>query len=169
MAVGNKYNIVVKAVLDKVNLTQQIKEIEKSIATKPVKIPLQLGDKNNQSDAIKTASKNVDTLTKSHEKLAPRVKESGKAHDSLTTSIGKAIYKMTLWKVAGDMLFGTLRQAEEAVQYISDLNKEMTNIRMVTDMSAESAKNLSGEFNELAQAYGATTTEVAAGATEWFN
>jgi hypothetical protein len=40
---------------------------------------------------------------------------------------------------------------------------------MVTDMSAESAKNLSGEFNELAQAYGATTTEVAAGATEWFN
>jgi len=166
MAISNKYNIVVKAVLDKVNLTKQITDIEKNL--KPVKIPLQVGDKNNQSDALKTASKNVDALTKSHEKLAPRVKESGKAHDSLTTSIGKAIYKMVLWKVAGDMLFGTLRQAEEAVQYISDLNKEMTNIRMVTDMSAESAKNLSGEFNELAQAYGATTTEVAAGATEWF-
>lgn len=165
MALGNKYNIIVKAVLDKVNLTQQIKQMEQGI--KPIKIPVQIGDKSKQSDAIKTASKDVDGLAKSHEKLAPKIKESAKAHDNLGQSITKAMYKMALWKVAGDAIFGTLKKLDEAKQYIADLNAELVKVQYVTGATEEETYKMADAYNGLAASMRVSTLEIAKGNLEW--
>jgi len=61
-----------------------------------------------------------------------------------------------------------LKQIKDGIQYIRDLNKELTNIQIVTGMSGKEIARLATNFNDLAIEMGATTVEVAAGSTEWF-
>jgi len=91
-------------------------------------------------------------------------------HDSDTFGevMGKNIKKVAQWAIATTAIYGSLKQIGEAVQFIKDLNKEMTNIQVVTGMSEDSVNGLAKEFNQLALELGATTIEVAAGSTEWF-
>jgi TP901 family phage tail tape measure protein len=77
----------------------------------------------------------------------------------------KHIIEMT---IAGGALFTVLNQLKLGVQYISDLNKEMTNIQIVTGFSAEQTAKLAMDYNTLGKELGATTIEVAKSSTEWF-
>jgi hypothetical protein len=164
MAGTNKYNVIIKAALNKTDLYQQIKEVEKQFANKPINIPISVG---NKSGTAANATKEVDSLTAAHTKLIPKVKETAKAHDDLGQSITKAIYKMALWKVAGDLLFGTLQKLGEARQYIEDLNKELTKLQFVTGQSNENVYSIAQGYNALAAELHVTTLEVAQGSLEW--
>ena len=79
-----------------------------------------------------------------------------------------AMRKIALWGIGTSLIYGTKRQFEDMIQYVQDLNKELTNIQVVTDMSNESTRKLATRFNELAVQLGATTLEVARGSVEWF-
>lgn len=89
------------------------------------------------------------------------------ATDGLSKSIGGAISKMALWAVAGTMLYGSLRQIEDGIKYVEDLNKVMTNIQMVTGDTAEGIQKLAKDYNDLAMATGTETLAVAEGSLEW--
>jgi len=87
-------------------------------------------------------------------------------------SFGKMIAinakKVAMWALATGAIYGTLKQIKEGIQYIKDLNKEMTNIQIVTGMTNYEVGALAVKYNELAKALGSTTLEIAAGSTEWF-
>lgn len=157
---ASKYNIVVKAVLNKADLYKQVKDLEGQVKQKPINIAVKAEALSKAGRATKDFTANLNSAKTSGKSL-------GDAFGNIGAQIGLAMNKMLLWKVAGDVIFGTMRQIQDAQQYIIDLNKEMTNIRIVTNMSAESANNLSKEYNGLAKEYGATTIEVAQAATEW--
>jgi hypothetical protein len=218
MATSNKYNIVVKAVLNNTDLYQQIKNIEKGI--KPINIPVNIGGtgklgeagnkdaienqitrwKNKLSsleslnknifsgrkvsplvdnfktlmntydgtkssrDKLNTELNNITTAFGNQQKAMQRTVKDG---DSLSSSLTKAAYKMMLWKVAGDIVFGTLKKFEEAKQYGEDLNKELTKLQFVTGQSSESVYKVAQGYNTLAAEMHVTTLEVAQGSLEW--
>lgn len=55
----------------------------------------------------------------------------------------------------------------EALDTMKDLDKAMTDVRLVTGTSIEDTNKLAQEYNQLAKEMGATTTAVAEGAGEW--
>jgi TP901 family phage tail tape measure protein len=57
---------------------------------------------------------------------------------------------------------------KQGIQYITDLNKEMTNIQIVTGFDTGTIGQLAIDYNDLGKELGATTIEVAKSSTEWF-
>jgi TP901 family phage tail tape measure protein len=53
------------------------------------------------------------------------------------------------------------------MEYIFDLNKQMTNIGMVTGQNQNQLANMASKFNDMAKEFGVTTLTVAEGATEF--
>ena len=90
-------------------------------------------------------------------------------HDSDTFGevMGKNIKKVAQWAIATTAIYGSLKQIGEAVQFIKDLNKEMTNIQVVTGQTKQEVDALAKSFNETALAIGATTIEVSQSALEF--
>jgi TP901 family phage tail tape measure protein len=87
--------------------------------------------------------------------------------DGLGTALRKAVEKIALWAVATTAIYGSLKQFQEGVQYIKDLNKSMTDTQIVTGYTKSEIASLATQYNDLAIEIGATTLEVAEGALEW--
>lgn len=213
---ASKYNIVVKAVLNKTDLYKQVKDIETGLKPMNLKVNV-LGQtkadsqasienqltrwKNKLSSLEATNSKvygsqGVQNLVKNFEGLMGTYDGTKASRDRMVTELnnittafgnqqkgiknttkdgyafgdmlGVAMKKMLLWKLAGDAIFGTLKNIKEGINYITDLNKEMTNIQMVTGMTVSETNDLSASYNQMAKQMGATTLEVTRASTEWF-
>ena len=87
--------------------------------------------------------------------------------DNFATSMGKIIGKIALWGVATGLLYGSLHQLQEGVQYVKDLNREMTNIGLVSGQTTEQLSGLATELNNKAKELGASTLDTAKGYVEW--
>ena len=61
------------------------------------------------------------------------------------------------------------RSIQKVVQAAKELDKAMTNLRIVSGANADQAKQMINDYAQLAKQIGATTTEVATSANEWFN
>jgi len=91
----------------------------------------------------------------------------GKDANSWTHEIGIALKRTVEWAGAMTLLYGSLRQIQQGIQFIKDLNKEMVAIQTVTGATNAEIGTMSLEFNKLAKDVGATTKEVASGSLEW--
>lgn len=89
------------------------------------------------------------------------------ATDNFGRTIEKNTQKVFQWMIATTLIYGSLKEIGKAIQYIEDLNKEMTNIQIVTGASSSTISNLANQYNALAKEIGATTLEVAKGSLEW--
>jgi len=91
------------------------------------------------------------------------------AHDgmNLTDMIELAVKKVAIWAIATGAVYGVLRQIKDGVDYLRELNKEMTNISVVSGETGDRVDELADKYNDLAFAVGATTLEVTRGALEW--
>lgn len=92
----------------------------------------------------------------------------GKDANSWTHEIGIALKRTVEWAGAMTLLYGTLRQIQQGIQFIKELNKEMVAIQTVTGTTNAEISTMSLEFNKLAKELGATTKEVASGSASWF-
>ena len=119
----------------------------------------------------KTA-KDVDLATQklntSIKKTEATFRTTQKASNDFFSGIKTAMSKIALWGIGTTLVYGALRNFKEAIEYVKELNKELTNIQIVTGMSATSVKELAQGFNDLASEMGATTLEVSRGSLEWF-
>lgn len=109
-----------------------------------------------------------DDLNTSMTKVGASIRNTTKDGYSFSTMLDVAIKKVAVWMIATQLVYGSLRKIEEGTQYIKDLNKELTNVQVVTGMTAEEVGQLSFEYNKLAKEMGATTIQVANGSLEWF-
>jgi hypothetical protein len=80
-----------------------------------------------------------------------------------------AAKKILIWAAGTTAIYGTINQIKNMEQYVVDLNKAMTDIQLVNNMTNEGIAQLATEYNGLAKEMGATTLEVAKGSTEWIN
>jgi TP901 family phage tail tape measure protein len=78
-----------------------------------------------------------------------------------------AAKKVMIWFGATTLIYGSLMELRKATTYIKDLNKEMTNIQLVTGESSANIGNLANQFNQLATEMATTTLKVAEGALTW--
>jgi TP901 family phage tail tape measure protein len=86
---------------------------------------------------------------------------------NLVSMFELAAKKVIIWAGATTLLYGSLQELRKAVQYIKDLNKEMTAIQIVSNATDEEIRALAKDYNQLAKEVGATTVEVAKGSVEW--
>lgn len=87
---------------------------------------------------------------------------------SFTEGMKSSMARTLQYSLSLGLLYGALNQLKQGVQYIKDLNKEMTNIQIVTGMTSKDVNSLSSEYNSLAKEMGVTTIEISKSSVEWF-
>jgi len=110
-----------------------------------------------------------DDLKTSVTKVGSSMKNTSKDGYGFTSMLDVAVKKVAIWLIATQAIYGSLQKLQEGVQFIKDLNKELTNAQVVTGMTNREAENLGVQYNNLAKEMGATTIQVAQGSLEWFN
>jgi hypothetical protein len=114
----------------------------------------------------------VQRLTKELDILKQSLVNVSGANEGWITGIKRAMKQTFDYAVSVGLIYGALAQLKKAMQYIADLNKEMTNIQLLQveggSTNAE-ISDLAKSYNELAIQLGATTLEVSKGSVEWFN
>jgi len=90
-----------------------------------------------------------------------------KGFSGVGREIGIAMQRTLEWAGVMGVLYGSIRKIEEGVQYIKDLNKEMTNIQIITGMTNEEIQKLGLSYNKMAQELGTTTVSLVQGAVEF--
>ena len=91
----------------------------------------------------------------------------GKSTQSFSQEMGIAISRTISWTLAMTAVFGTFQMIQSGIQYVIDLNKQMTQIQMVTGGTDTQTKALTADYHQMAQELGATTLEVAKASETW--
>lgn len=157
---ASKYNIVVKAVLNKADLYKQVKQLEDKIKQKPIDIAV-------KADPLSKASKNANNLANGLGKVNANGIKTGNVFGKIAGGIAIAIDKMLLWKIAGDIVFGTFKKVQESMAFIEELNAELVKLQFVTGQSEEEVYKVADAYNGLAASMRVSTLEVSKGALEW--
>ena len=87
-------------------------------------------------------------------KIDTGLQSVSKTTDKLFNTIGNTVR----WGIVASGFQSILNSAHQAVQYMKDLDKSLTNIRMVTDYSKEDMREFALYANEAAKSLGSTTT-----------
>lgn len=98
------------------------------------------------------------------------VSKGGNALTKWAAGLGRAIKQTVQYATSIGLVYGALKQLKDGIAFVSQLNKEMTNIQLLQAEGAqtnEQIADLALQYNDLAKAMGATTIEVAQGSTEW--
>lgn len=86
---------------------------------------------------------------------------------SWTDGMAQSIKTTIQYAASVGLIYGALNQLKEGIQYVIDLNKELTNIQIVTGESDQNIANLAVQYNDLAKAMGVTTLEITKGSLEF--
>lgn len=130
-----------------------------------------LSNMQKEADIIKNVSKNQDSLnvaTAKYNDIMGRSKESMNVFQKIGDAITHDIKKFSEFLISGTLVMGTLRQIQQGFSTVNQVNKSLTDIRIVTGQSKTDVESLGGSYNNLAKEIGATTQEVLSGATEWY-
>lgn len=120
-----------------------------------------VGKTKTYTDAYKEA---IDNLTASQERNNGSTQESSSLLDKLSGKFSNVISNVIRYNAAQ---FSLNTVVNKTIGTIKSLDESMTEVRLVTGESAESARNTMNSYAELAKQLGATTQEVASGSVEW--
>lgn len=126
--------------------------------------------RDSRGNMVKTNTSFIvseDGVSKKLQGTTELLKDTTRAASSFSAEMG-AVIRRTLESAATlGLMYGALNQLRQGIQYIKDLDKELTNVQVVTGMSQESVEDLAMGYNGLAKEMGVTTLEVAKGSLEW--
>ena len=174
-------NIRIQALLDQAtstkNISNQIKQIQQEINRTPLQLRIEsatgvtrgiTGQITQTNSALADLFARVDAGDRSFSRLEARtiglnrgMSGLGTAFSRLTTTMTHNIAKMAEWAVAGTLIFGTLRSIGDGIQFISDLDDALNQIRVVTGTTQVQVDELGRQYNELAKELSVTTQEIA--------
>ena len=101
------------------------------------------------------------------DKARAAVNSMGKDTIKFSQEIGVAIKRTIEWSLAMGAVYGSINQIKQGIAFINDLDESLTNIRIVSGMTAEETQNLAQQYNNLAKELGSTTQAVAQGSLEF--
>lgn len=111
-------------------------------------------------------AKQVSQLRGSFDNLNTSIKVVNKTGTDFSTMLEIAVKKIFIWGAGTALIYGTMNEIRKGIQYIKDLNVEMTNIQIVTGNTAEEMKKLAVEFNGVANELAVSTLNIARGSLE---
>lgn len=135
----------------------------------------QLSRAGDVAGQIKKAVKDEDihSVRKLNTELSVLKNNLEKGRDGFTQftdGMKESIRQTVQYALSIGLVYGALSQLSQGVEYISQLNKEMTNIQLLQVDGAktdEQIGSLAMRYNSLAKEVGATTLEVSKGSVEW--
>ena len=137
------------------NLSEKEKQVAKAVV-----------DASNAATKVRTAERNAVDAVVSKTKEDTRAKsENTKTQEKNTSTVAKAAKQVFTY---GTVLSAFRRIYSTVTKTITEMDKALTGMAVVTNMSREQAKELTGEFQKLANATGKTTTEIATMATKFY-
>lgn len=156
----DKLNVGVTGKLDKTATRKKLKSDLSSIKADPIKVQAEVDKKQIQKDIKSIGPIKIDTKVDGTEKLNDAVA----GIDSIQRKAGTAIAFLTMLRQA----FIRLEQAgKKMVSTAAELDKQGTDLRMVTGESYEDISRFIDNYNVLAKELGSTTTQVLNASSEW--
>ena len=156
----DKLNVGITGKLDKTATRKKLKSDLSSVKTDPIKVQAEVDKKQIQKDIKSIGPVKIDTTVDGTEKLNDAVA----GIDSIQRKAGTAIAFLTMLRQA----FIRLEQAgKKMVSTAVELDKQGTDLRMVTGESYEDISRFIDNYNVLAKELGSTTTQVLNASSEW--
>lgn len=126
---------------------------------KEINIDLEISKLNGQRKA------ELEAIRQKHQENLKVIESQKDKMSSLGDTIQKVFNYVAVYKGFTLLTEGI----QKAIDTMKELDKAFTDIQMVTMGSDAQTAELAQSYNSLAKQLGATTTEVAEGAAEWFN
>lgn len=95
--------------------------------------------------------------------------KEGSIGDVLSTSFGGYFNRLSSYGIAYRMISTAIRTITNLINQAKELDKTLSNLRVVTGYNKEEATNLMQTYSRLGEELSATTNEVATAANDWFN
>lgn len=86
------------------------------------------------------------------------------AHDgySFIEMISLAAKKIAIWGISTTLIYNNLRKLREGLTFLKDLDKDLTEVSMITGMTREQTRGLALEYANLGREMGKTVQEISA-------
>ena len=95
------------------------------------------------------------------------VKGATSIWDMMTNDIQRATMRIADFGVAAKLLNKIPQDVQKIIQYTKELDKVMTDIRIVTGATADEVEDMMRDYGNAARELGVTLTEVGGSASEW--
>ena len=116
--------------------------------------------RNGQISARQYASQ-MDNLRTRVAQVSGELRNVNKDGYSFTSMVELAAKKIMIWAISTNLVYGSLRQLQLGISYISALDNSLNEIRIVTNKTQQEVNNLALSYNELAKQMSVTTKEIA--------
>jgi TP901 family phage tail tape measure protein len=113
---------------------------------------------------ISESNKILEQANRTQSRFNSTASNSSSILSGLSGSFSRVIENVVKYNIAQ---FGLNEVISKSINVIKELDSAMTNIRLVTGESADSARETINSYAELATQLGATTSQVAEGSIEW--
>lgn len=156
----DKLNVDVTGKLDRSATRKKLKSEISTLKTDPIKLQTDI-DTNQLKKKVKSIGAiKVDTEVDGAEKLNDVAGGLDNIHRKASTAVASA----TLLHQA---IIGLERAAKNMVATATELDKQLTDLRMVTGESYEDISRLVNSYNALAKELGSTTAQLLEASSEW--
>lgn len=156
----DKLNVGITGKLDKTATRKKLKSDLSSVKTDPIKVQAEVDKKQIQKDIKSIGPLKIDTKVDG----AGKLNDTALGIDSIQRKAGATIAGLTLLRQA---FISLERAAKNMATTAAELDKQLTDLRMVTGESYEDASRLVDSYNVLAKELGSTTTQVLNASGEW--
>lgn len=139
---AGKFEVVLKASLDKSSISEIQSQIENLAKGKTIKINADNTQVNNLNNSLKDFN------------------SSAKSAQNSAQGLSDIISKFSSWQIVGDVIHGVKNAMEDMVQQVFDLDESLTELDKVTDLSSEGLQSLANDAFEVGEQIGATGKDV---------
>lgn len=149
------------------DVSDNIKEIEDAIQTKRQDLEDRYGKEFADKTIADLEDKSAKRLKLMEDTMKVRSKGITNIWDSLATSFKSVFTRFSQMGLAYSILSKLKKGFADLVQSVTQLDKAMANLRVVTGASYEEAKSMIHGYAQLGSELAATTLEVSTAAQEW--
>lgn len=122
----------------------------------------------NNATSIKQVGLQFDNLKTKVSEVSSHLKNTTKDGYNFAQMLELAGKKIAIWGISTQMVYGTWRQIKEGIQYITDLDNALNEIRIVTNKNQEEVNKLALAYNNLSKIMKVSTKDVTSEAANLF-
>lgn len=123
--------------------------------------------KHIQKIALADTKEALDSVVQQTGVWTQRMELAGAAGQTMGTKIKNSFSKLTSYFGASPIILNGIQFAKDAFQNVIDIDTKMTELKRVTDLSAEQYSNVYDNLSVSAQKYGVQLTDLISATADW--
>lgn len=121
---------------------------------------------NTGKDKIITYKGTINETAKSYEVLGKTVRQSTRENQTFWKELDIGIRRGMTWGIAMSAIYGNVRKVKDGIGFIQQLDKELTQVSIVSGKTREETSKLAQEYAKLGKEMNKTVSEISAVNTE---